>query len=52
MWVYGKTQLPDLYERVAAAKQLGYDVMLFAEQDGLHVKYVKEVEEAPWEFRS
>jgi hypothetical protein len=33
--------LTDLYERTKAADQLGYDVVLLAKDDGLHVQYVQ-----------
>ena len=48
MWNYPKAKLcenwnlSDLYERVAAAKQLGYDVQLYATDAGLEVKYVQK----------
>lgn len=46
MWNYPKARLNenwtlgDLYERVKAADQLGYDVSLFAADEGLVVRYV------------
>lgn len=46
-----KWSLSDLYERVAAAKQLGYSVELEAGNDGITVKYVKDIPEPPWEIR-
>jgi hypothetical protein len=58
MWTYDKAKLGngwslnELYERTAAAKQLGYDVVLEATADGLCVKYVKTVPDAPWAFRA
>lgn len=48
MWLYPKDklgsnwQLVDLYERVAAANQMGYDVVLVAQPDGLNVRYVEK----------
>lgn len=33
--------LTDLWERTKAAEQLGYDVVLLANDVGLHVQYVK-----------
>lgn len=57
MWYYPKNRLDegwnlgDLYERVSAAKQLGYDVILEADNKGLIVKYVKSIPDIPWEFR-
>lgn len=56
MWFYPKNRLSeswkldDLYERVAAANQLGYDVELIAGDDGLHVRYVKRPTDAPWQI--
>ena len=44
-------RLDDLYERAAAAEQLGYDVVLRADSDGLHVQYVQKVPESPYEWR-
>jgi hypothetical protein len=47
MWRYPKDKLStqwslaDLYERVAAANQLDYDVRLTANDDGLLVEYIK-----------
>lgn len=60
MWRYPKGRLgerwtlTDLYERVAAAKQLGYSVELEAADDGLNVWYVKKLDEStiPWAARS
>lgn len=54
MWRYPINRLNDtwklgeVYQRVAAADQLGYDVMLIADQDGLLVKYVKKLPRIPW----
>lgn len=42
--------LLNLYERVAAAKQLGYDVVLKADDTGLVVNYVKEVPATPFSW--
>lgn len=48
MWTYPKARLGevwglnDLYQRVEAAKQLGYDVQLYATAEGLEVKYVQK----------
>ncbi len=58
MWHYPKDDLgkawalTELYQRTAAAEQLGYDVVLEAMTDGLVVRYVKQVPEAPWAFRA
>lgn len=57
MWHYTTKQLTDhydlkqLWERVAAAGQLGYDVELEAKGDGLYVYYIKNMPTTPWEFR-
>lgn len=59
MWRYPKADLlrdggwhlADLWERVAAAEQLGWRVELTASDEGLVVTYVKKHEDAPWEFR-
>jgi hypothetical protein len=57
MWRYSKNTLGDgwdlnqLYERVAAAGQLGYEVKLIASDKGLEVIYQKEVPNIPWEWR-
>ncbi len=58
MWYYEKSKLDtswklkDLYERVAAGKQLGYDVVLKTDEKGLHVFYVEEIPEIPYRFKS
>lgn len=55
MWVYPKNKLTeswslkDLYERVAAAEQLNYDVQLLATDGGLEVKYIKKIPKRPWD---
>lgn len=57
MWFYPKKQLndgwplTDLYERVSAAKQLGYDVVLEANEMGLIVKYIKQIPNIPSTWR-
>ncbi len=57
MFTYRKAELnkdwsfEQLYERVAAADQLGYDVGLFATSEGLVVKYLKKLPSRPWEIR-
>lgn len=54
MWTYPKARigeawtLRDLHERVQAAAQLGYDVILEADDNGLHVKYRQQVPNRPW----
>ena len=59
MWTYPKDdidngslwELDHLRERVIAADQLGYEVMI-SEVDGyLRVEYVKELPTIPWEWR-
>ncbi len=56
MWRYPKNDLgknwniASLYERVAAAGQLGYEVVLSADNNGLGVEYRKKVPETPWRF--
>ncbi len=48
MWTYEKDklgrgwELNTLYQRVAAAETLGYDVQLYATEHGLEVKYVQK----------
>lgn len=57
MWHYPKSRLKegwtltDLWERTAAAEQLGYDVVLEAQDKGLLVKYVKKRPRVPWELQ-
>lgn len=56
MFFYKKTDLQfgwslvDIYERTRAAAQLGYDVVLEAKDDGLHVKYREKIPQMPWRF--
>ena len=56
MWLYPKEKLDEqwrldgLYERVCAAEQLGYDVVLVGKEDGLHVNYVKKAPDTPWRW--
>jgi hypothetical protein len=56
LW-FGKANLPtgfrldDVYERTLAADQLGYDVVLRADDKGLHVNYVKRVK-IPYEWQA
>ena len=58
MWTYPKAQLgehwsmSDLYQRTLAAQQLGYHVILVADEKGLMVRYREDVPQAPYEFRS
>lgn len=55
MWVYPKEKLDDgwrltgLNERVAAASQLGYDVILRSTDEGLQVLYIKQIPQRPYE---
>lgn len=57
MWSYPKAKLSDgwslidLAERVSAAEQLGYDVVLRSDDGGLKVLYRKKHAETPWELR-
>ena len=57
MWKYPKNRLSEgwplleLYERVKAAEQLGYDVQLIAQDDGLLIQYVKQIPHIPGEWR-
>ena len=57
MWTYPKSRLDegwsltDLYERIKAAEQLGYDVKLMATNKGIEANYVKQAKATPWEFR-
>ena len=58
MWRYPKEKLDllwkleDLYHRVSAAEQLGYEVVLEAsEEDGLTVKYRKKMPPIPFEWK-
>lgn len=53
MWTYPKAKLTegyrldDLYERVQAAEQLGYEVVVVANETGLFVRYVKKIPKPP-----
>ncbi len=59
MWQYPKGKLDQpggwgllgLWDRTAAASQLGYEVVLVAHEDGLLVKYRKRVPEVPFSWR-
>jgi len=57
MWTYPAEKLNDhwklasLKERVVAATQLGYDVVLRENDGALQVFYVKQAPELPWEIR-
>lgn len=56
MWNYPKNRLSegwnltDLYERVGAATQLGYDVILEHNSTGLTVFYRKKIPSRPFEI--
>ena len=56
MWVYPKARieegwnLRDLRERVMAASQLGFEVLLEADDGDLHVIYQEKRPETPWEL--
>jgi len=59
VWSYPKAKLKDgwrlddLFERVGAADQLGYDVVLLAKEEGLIVEYRKrpKLDVLPWSAR-
>ena len=58
MWSYPKKDLPSsawnlygLYERTKAAEQLGYDVILQANDNGLTVIYKKKLPHIPFEWQ-
>ncbi len=54
MWCYTKADLArgwdltELFQRVSAADQLGYDVVLSASGEGLSVKYRRRPPDMPW----
>lgn len=56
MWFYPKDKLNDtwklvdLYERTAAAEQLGYDVILISTDKGLEVKYQEKRPEPRYDW--
>jgi hypothetical protein len=52
MWRYtDKDFLPDLNQRIQAANQLGYEVVLEVKDGQIHVYYQKKRPERPFEFR-
>jgi hypothetical protein len=59
MWTYPKNKLGEgwtlagLYERVSAADQLGFDVVLTADDAGIRVSYRARPDEShlPWSVR-
>lgn len=56
MWTYPRDKmdcswsLSNLAERVAAADQLGYDVVLKSDDSGLRVEYVAKIPSRPWDI--
>lgn len=58
MWTYQKARLSEgwelatLNQRVAAAGQLGYEVILESDDSGLHVLYRKKAPDVPlyWQY--
>lgn len=50
MFRYEQKALPDLYQRVAAADQLGFDVALSVNGDLLEVHYRKRHDDPPWDI--
>jgi hypothetical protein len=40
--------MKQLFERVSAAEQLGYDVTVTATDEGLVFTYIKKISERPW----
>lgn len=55
MWVYARSRLAEgwaldnLYERCAAAEQIGYEVQIKATDEGLVVQYVKKLPDRPYD---
>lgn len=47
----GPLNLTDVYERTMAADQLGYDVVLSCNKDGMTIQYKKKIPDIPWEVR-
>jgi len=47
---YGYDLYP-VFERVKAAEQLGYQVIIETRGDELLIKYLEKLEPMPWEFR-
>ena len=56
MFIYPKHKLTEgylldtLYERVAAAEQLGFDVLLKATDEGLVAQYIKKLPDRPYDI--
>lgn len=48
MWRYDKSVMPDLWERVSAAQQIGYEVHLKATEKGIEVEYVEGLPQRPY----
>lgn len=57
MWMWEKAKLAEgwrldsLHERIRAAEQLGYEVTLTANDQGLYVWYVKKQADTPYEWQ-
>ena len=57
MWNYPKNRLGEgwelssLYQRTQAAEQLGYDVQLVANDEGLSVQYKKKTPSIPYGWK-
>lgn len=57
MWSYPTESLDkgwklnDLYERIKAADQLGYNVILKATDKGLEVYYREKAPDIPWDWK-
>lgn len=54
MFVIDKTgsySFGDVYERILAADQLGYDVSMTAKDGKIYIKYIKKLPERPWVVR-
>jgi len=47
----GSYSMQDVYERIIAAGQLGHEVVLFAKEGKIFIKYRKNLPERPWEAR-
>lgn len=57
MFVYPKYKLnegwsmKEVWDRTAAAEQLGYDVQIIADNDGLTIKYKKKLPKVPYSWQ-
>ena len=47
----GGFNLLDLYHHTKAADDLGYNIMLHSDKEGLHVDYIKKIPSIPWELQ-